>query len=114
MMAAEKLPDTCIDELIESARRMAVQPGFAPNRTDGETNAKAESKPEKAPALNCAHCHSSRTVHYGRKGKKARYRCNACGKTFVETTRSTLYHSRYPRKVWNEVATDTVNGEAID
>lgn len=45
-----------------------------------------------------------------KRGRRRRYRCKACGKTFCSTTRTPYYRLKYPRSTFDTVATMSVEG----
>lgn len=62
----------------------------------------------------CPYCGGKHIVRFGKKCGKQRYLCRACGKTFVTTTHTIMSMSHYPATVWKDVATSTLNGDALD
>ena len=73
-------------------------------------------------SLSCPrkHCRpakatSSKIIRYGfyktRWGKRRRYRCQACGKTFGSTNRTPYYRLQHRRATFDEVATLSVEGQ---
>ena len=73
--------------------------------------AESEKKPE---AADCPHCHSQRVVRNGHKSGKQAFLCRACGKSFVQSSKSAIENSHSSATVWKQVISDTVNGIAID
>ena len=66
------------------------------------------------PIPPCPHCKSESVTRFGQKHGRLRYRCKDCGKTFVETTNTIMYHSHSREAVWRQVASDTLDGVPID
>jgi len=62
----------------------------------------------------CPHCGSNAIVRNGHKHNKQAYLCRACNKSFVETTGTALYHSRFGEAAWDKVIHDTIKGVPID
>ncbi len=56
-------------------------------------------------------------VRYGffvlNRGRRRRYRCNACGKTFASTLGTAYYRLQYPRRSFDEVAELRTEGVSI-
>lgn len=63
---------------------------------------------------NCPYCRSARAIRYGHKCGKQRFLCKQCGRTFVTTTNTVMSHSHFNKAVWQEVISDTVQGNAIE
>jgi transposase-like protein len=45
-----------------------------------------------------------------KRGRRRRYRCKVCGKTFCSTTHTPYYRLKYPRSCFDRVATMSVEG----
>jgi transposase-like protein len=91
----QKLPEECLDEVMEF------------------TAMKAEESKGTKPVLPCPHCKETRVTRFGKKRGRQRYRCKGCGKTFVETTNTVMYHSHSGEAVWKQVLSDTIEGVPI-
>ena len=63
---------------------------------------------------DCPYCSSTKTIRYGHKCGKQRFRCQRCGRTFVTTTHTIMSQSHFSEAVWQEVISDKVRGNAID
>lgn len=50
----------------------------------------------------------------GQQHGKQRYRCKACGRTFVDSSNSVMRGSHYDRMTWCSLIEDTFNGESLD
>jgi len=59
------------------------------------------------------HC-GGKAKRNGRKDGQQRYRCNACGKAFGDTTNAAVSYSHYGEAVWKQVIRDTVEGYSMD
>lgn len=62
---------------------------------------------------DCPYCSGTRAIRYGHKCGKQRFPCKQCGRTFVTTTNTVMSHSHFDKAVWQEVISDTVQGNAI-
>lgn len=62
---------------------------------------------------DCPYCSGTNVIRYGHKCGKQRYLCRQCGRTYVTTTHTVMSHSHFGRAVWQEVISDTVQGNAI-
>lgn len=62
---------------------------------------------------DCPYCSDIRAIRYGHKCGKQRFLCKQCGRTFVTTTNTVMSHSHFDKAVWQEVISDTVQGNAI-
>lgn len=62
---------------------------------------------------DCPYCSSTKVIRYGHKCGKQRFRCKQCGRTFVTTTHTIMSQSHFNEAVWQEVISDTVQGNAI-
>jgi len=94
----KELPEKYLEETLEKVK---------------EIKEKADSD-EESDLKSCPRCNSKNVVRNGRKRKKQAYLCRACGKSFVETTKSAIAHSQSSATVWKQVISDTVEGLAID
>ncbi len=63
---------------------------------------------------DCPYCGSTEAIRYGHKCGKQRFLCKQCGRTFVTTTHTIMSQSHFNGAVWQEVISDTVQGNAID
>jgi transposase-like protein len=90
----QKLPEGLLDETIDYVEE------------------KIEESTENQPAPPCPHCNSS-AKRNGHKDGIQRFRCNTCGKTFAQTTKTALYHSQCGEAVWKQVIRDTLDGVPI-
>jgi transposase-like protein len=69
-------------------------------------------------SLSCPnrHCHSSgkgdvgAIIRHGFWGKRRRYQCQTCGKTFCSTTQTPYYRLQHRRATFDEVASLSVEG----
>ena len=76
---------------------------------------KAEiDKKEKTSVPDCINCGSKHVVRNGHKHMKQAYLCRNCGKSFVDTTKTTLFQSHFGEAMWKQVIRDTVGGISID
>lgn len=74
-----------------------------------------EPKMEPCKAVTeCIYCGSASIVRNGHKHGKQAYLCRKCGKSFVETTNTIMYHSHYGQEIWKQVIKDTLNHKSID
>lgn len=65
--------------------------------------------------LPCPHCNSNeKVIRFGSARNKPRFKCNACSKTFVSTTKTIMYNSHQSADVWAKVYDDTMAGLSID
>ena len=78
-----------------------------------EIKTECESE-EKATPLPCPNCGSKNIKRNGHKHGKQAYMCHDCKKSFVETTKTTLFNSHSGEAVWKQVIRDTVNGVPLD
>ena len=92
----QRLPEDCLDDVIDYI------------------NGKIEDSAEGKPAPPCPHCKDEGVTKFGFKHGKQRYRCKGCGKTFLATTNTAMYNSRFGEAVWRQVVRDTVDGIPID
>lgn len=63
---------------------------------------------------DCPYCSGTKAIRYGHKCGKQRFLCRQCGRTFVTTTHTIMSQSHFSQAVWQEVISDTVQGNAID
>jgi len=89
-----KLPERLLDETINYVEE------------------KVEESAQDKPAPPCPHC-SSPAKRNGRKDGIQRFRCNVCGKTFAQTTKTALCHSQSGEAAWKQVIRDTLDGVPI-
>lgn len=66
--------------------------------------------------LACPWCGSTQVIKYGLKNMRQRYRCQheSCKRTFVSSTNTVMYHSRFDKDTWMEFLKDTLEGRALD
>jgi transposase-like protein len=69
---------------------------------------------EKETIPQCPKCKSEKVVRNGKKRRKQAFLCRTCGKSFVETSETTLFYSHSGEAVWKQVIRDTVNGKSIN
>jgi len=69
---------------------------------------------EKTTPPSCPNCGSENIKRNGHKHDKQAYMCQDCKKSFVETTKTTLFNSHSGEAVWKQVIRDTVNGVPLD
>lgn len=62
----------------------------------------------------CPACQGDKIVRNGHKHGKQAFICRTCGKSFVDTSHSTLCNSHSGESVWKQVIRDTVNGVSLD
>lgn len=62
---------------------------------------------------NCPYCRT-KTIRYGHKCDKQRFRCKQYRRTFATTTHIIMSQSHFSETVWQEVVSDTVRGNAVD
>jgi transposase-like protein len=74
----------------------------------------AHDKEEKGTPPPCPACTSDKIVRNGHKHGKQAFLCRGCGKSFVETSRTTLFNSHSGESVWKQVIRDTLCGVPID
>lgn len=76
---------------------------------------KIEHEKEKIETIpSCPKCKSEEIVKNGKKRSKQAFLCRTCGKSFIETSETTLCNSHSGEAVWIQVIRDTVNGVSID
>jgi len=92
----KKLPENCLDDTI------------------GYIEEKIEETAEEKPVPACPHCKSEAARKFGRVGKRQRYHCRNCGKTFTETTNTVMAHSQCGEAAWKQAIRDTVAGVSLD
>jgi transposase-like protein len=91
----QKLPESCLDDVLTYVEDTI------------------EEHTQKKPVPACPHC-GGKAKRNGHKDDKQRYKCNACGKTFVKTTHTAMSYSHYGEAVWKQVVRDTVEGEPLE
>ena len=91
----QNLPEACLDEAIKNIEEII------------ENNTKEKSAPP------CPHCRSD-AKRNGHKDGVQRFKCKSCGKTFGETTNTTMYNSQCGEAAWKQVIQDTVDGVPLD
>ena len=91
----KKLPEDCIDDTINYVKEKI-----------NESNVNKSVPP-------CPKCKSESVSRFGRKRDKKRYLCKDCGKTFVDSTNTVMYHSHYGEAVWKQVIDDTISGTPL-
>jgi transposase-like protein len=94
----KRLPEACLDEAIESLEKMKEE----------------AERGEERKTPDCPHCRGGRVVRNGRRKGKQQYLCRECGKSFVGTTGTGLYHSHSGEAVWKQVIRDTVQGIPLE
>ena len=63
---------------------------------------------------DCPYCGSTKVIRYGHKCGKQRFFCKQCGRTFVTTTHTIMSQSHSSEAVWQEVISDTIQGNALE
>ena len=91
----KKLPESSLDEVTKYVEE------------------KIEESAEEKAVPACPHCGAS-AKRNGHKDKKQRYKCNGCGKTFVEATHSAMSYSHYGEAVWKQVVRDTIEDISLE
>ena len=90
-----KMPESCLDDVIEYV----------------EEKIEEHAQEETVPA--CPHC-GGIAKRNGHKDDKQRFKCNACGKTFMKTTHTAMSYSHYGEAVWKQVVRDSVEGIPLE
>jgi transposase-like protein len=90
-----KMPESCLDDVLAYVEK------------------KIAEHTEDRSVPGCPHC-GGLAKRNGHKDDKQRYKCNACGKTFVETTHTAMSYSHYGEAVWKQVVRDTVDGTPLE
>ena len=94
----KRLPEAGVEKALEALRSI-------------KSECDKDKKKSKTP---CPHCGSDNIVRNGHKCEKQAYLCKACGKSYVETTGTTLFNSHSGELVWKQVIKDTFSGTPID
>ena len=92
------LPEKYVEKALEAIREVKTE----------------HEKEEKVATPPCPKCKGERIVRNGRKHRKQAFLCRTCGKSFVETSKTTLFNSHSGESVWKQVIRDTVSGIPID
>ena len=92
------LPEKYLEKALEALREVKTE----------------HEKEEKVATPPCPKCKGDRIVRNGRKHGKQAFLCRTCGKSFVETSNTTLFNSHSAEAVWKQVIRDTVSGVSID
>jgi len=90
----QKLPEVCLDEAIAQIEEIL------------------ESNEEEKPVPPCPHCGGGAKRNGSISGVQ-RFLCKTCGKTYGETTNTSLFHSHSGEAVWKQVIRDTLDGVPI-
>jgi len=94
----KQLPEKYVEKALEAIREVKSE----------------HEKEEKHTIPPCPNCKSERIVKNGKKCRKQAFLCHTCGKSFVETSNTTLFNSHSGEAVWKQVIRDTVNGVPIN
>jgi transposase-like protein len=94
----KKLPEKGIEKALEQLREI-------------KKGCEEEEKSEMRP---CPYCHSGKVVRNGHKKGKQAYKCQDCGKSFVATTKTSIFGSHCGATVWMQVIEDTIDGVSLN
>ena len=94
----KQLPEKYVEKALEAIREVKSE----------------HEKEEKHTIPPCPNCKSEKIVKNGKKCRKQAFLCRTCGKSFVETSNTTLFNSHSDEAVWKQVIRDTVNGVPIN
>lgn len=94
----KQLPEKYVEKALQSIREV---------KSEHEKEKKHTNPP-------CPNCKSDKIVKNGKKCRKQAFLCRTCGKSFVETSNTTLFNSHSGGAVWKQVIRDTVNGVPIN
>ena len=65
----------------------------------------------KKAAPPCPYCGDEQVIRFGRKEGKQRYKCKACSKLFMATSRTIMEKSHSDEESWRIVIQDTLSGK---
>jgi transposase-like protein len=63
---------------------------------------------------SCPNCQSPQVRKHGVESRNQRYFCRDCHKTFSETKGTLRAHSRFGRRAWEILISDTIDGISLD
>ncbi len=110
MRLSASLSSEEISQLIQQAQSF-VNAHDSTSFEDDETITKKQRRIFDNPS--CIYC-GGIAKKDGMQHGKQRYRCKACGKTFVESSNSVMRGSHYDKETWISLIEDTFNGLSLD